>query len=296
MSLQFNRSATVDVGIPGSGTATRVEGLRIIFDVKKDVTQTLNKAEIRIYNLSPTTLAAFSDIDAAILLRAGYLDGAGLSDVFVGSVSRIYSQREGADIVTYVVADDGKVGLQRGQLELTFKPGSSALTALKKVAASTGLPIRFMAVVADKPFLTGWQHSGPTLPALNSLTQRLGLEWTIQNGALVFVKQGAVAAKTTAAAQAIAPLVTPESGLLGSLEKNAMLKDTGKSVKGQAKRYGWKGRCLLMPALVPGDPIALRALSLPTMAVFRIERLRHKGDTHGADWETEFVTSDRAVA
>ncbi len=296
MSLLFNRGATLDVGIPGSGTATRVEGLRIIFDVKKDVSKTLNKAEIRVYNMNRTTEAAFSDIDAAILLRAGYLDGTGLSDVFVGSISNISRKREGADIVTYVTADDGKVGLQKAKMALTFKPGSSALAALKQVVDATGLNIKFMAVVPDRPFLTGWQYIGPTLPALNSLTQRLGLEWTIQDGALVFVKQGAVTAKTTAAAQAIAPLVAPESGLLGSLEKNAMLKDTGKNKKDQAKRYGWKGKCLLMPVLVPGDPVALRALSLPTLAVFRLERIRHYGDTHGMPWETEFVTSDRAVA
>lgn len=296
--IQFERYASVDVGKVGAASAIRIDGVRVMFKVKKEMSKTMNSAEIRLYNLAPTTKNAFSEIGAAVLLRAGYLQGTGPIDIFSGQVRNVSSTLEGADIVTIVQADDG-AGFAASSTEATYKKGSSAKAALTAVIKSTGLPVKFMPEIPDKPFLTGWQYAGRATAALNALCGRLGLEWSVQGGALTFVKAGGVAAKSAAAAQTLAVLLTPDTGLVGSLEKHALRKpiQTPTAAPGPTtpKRYGWQGKCLLNGALVPGDPIALEALSLPQRTIYRIERIEHSGDTHGDDWTTEFLTTETSL-
>lgn len=298
MSVQFDRYASVDVAVPGKPAALRITGVRIVFKVKKVMGKTMNSAEIRMYNLSPESKNAFSEIGAAVLLRAGYLQGAGIPDVFVGLVRNIASVRDGADIVTIVDADDGAGALINRSVTGTFTAGASAVNALKHVAKSTGIPIKFMATVPDKPFLTGWQYAGAPAAALSTLCARLGLEWSIQDGALVLVKAGGVAASSAAAAQQLAALISPETGLVGSLEKQALRKQVpgAPATPAAQKRYGWQGKCLLNGVLAPGDPVALEAASLPRRTIFRLEQVEHVGDTHGHDWTTEFLTTETALA
>ncbi len=299
MSELFGRVAVAEITSPRTQSTQRIQGLRIVFRVLKDAATTMNSAEVSIYNLSQATrdaVAVFADV---LVLRVGYESEGEPVRVSAGVITQMTVSREGADIVTKFSTNDGYRAIRDSVTSRTYGPGYSAIAALKAVVSDMALPILFIADVPDRPFLTGWQYSGPSFKALNSLANRLNLELIVEDQALKLVKYGTVAKASTSLT---APLISPATGLIGSLEKNSMLKDSGKTVHITSKnaikvdeRHGWRFRCLLNPRLQPADAVVLQGLSLALATGFRLEKVEHVGDTHGQDWVSECITSEKAI-
>ncbi len=313
--IQFGRFASVTVSDAKTGAGTVVSGVRIVFKVLKDLTRVNNTADIEVYNLSDTTRNLFSGVGASILLQAGYvgIDGKenGVGTVFYGDVIQQSTSQEGPEKILRISAADSYQKFRSSNHEFTFAAGYSAIKALQNVLQAAGVPLDFpgslSGFVPDRPFLTGWQFSGSTRKALEKLAARLGLEFFMIDGRARFLIQGAstalvahsmTQAAALARAQTIAPYISPESGLIGSIIKHSMLKDTGKTSKDAVKveeRHGWRFRCLLNPFLQPGGPVYLKGASIPAGGAFRLDRIVQNGDTHGPTWESECIVPDDAL-
>ncbi len=307
--LLFGRFASITVADAKNTTGTLIQGVRITFKILKDVTKVLNSADIEVYGLSAATIALFSGVGARVLLQAGYtgLDGQqkAIGTVFYGDITQQYDTQEGAERVLRIAATDSYSAFRAANHQFSFGVGYSALQGLADVLQAAGIPVDFpgnlQGFVEDKPFLTGWHFSGNAKKAIESLANRLGLEFLMLDGRARFLIRGASTARTSSsmaetAAQArskiIAPYISPETGLIGSIEKASMLKDTGKASANPqkvAERHGWKFRCLLNPQLQPGSPVFLQGRAIPNGGAFRVDRVLQQGDTHGADWFSECI-------
>lgn len=239
---------------------TGVPGFRISFKVEKDVSSTVNKAEIRIYNLTSNTRGLAENPKNIIELFAGY--GKEPKLLFRGNASRVISSVGGPDSVTTFEIGDGLKSFQNSRVDVSFKQGTPAKDIFQTLTNAMGLAKGEQKDIPQKSFPGGLSLSGPVRDHMNYLTDKLDLEWSIQNGAVQILPKG----KSTSQA---AFLLSPETGLIGSPNK----KDKGLEVVS-----------LLQPEINPGRIVEIQSKFVKGQ--FRVEKVSHEGDTADTGWFT----------
>lgn len=278
----YNRIASVVIGPPGE-EGLRIEGLHIAFNVKKTSTRSANTAEVDIYNLSPETRGRFQETEAVLQLFAGYAEDSGEVLLFSGDVSRIIHRRKPPDIISTFECGDGEKILRDSRVNLSYTVGSSPMQIINDIVGSMGIPFPGLPQeVEDQPYANAFAFIGPAGDALDAVTDRLGLQWSIQSGEMKITLQ-----EGTDGSEAV--LLKPDTGLILSPER---LTDIGTGIPGASNRPGWKVVSLLDPRLEPGSPIQIE--SRETSGIYRIEEVLHKGDTHGPTWVSETEVSEIA--
>lgn len=118
---------TCSVSLSGSTSATINGGgdtdLKIVFSVKFWTSQTPNACRVRVYNISPSTRAAFQNKQfQRISLSSGYQDNMGL--IFQGDIKQsIYGHENAVDTYIDIFAADGQNGYQQGRMSKTLAKG-----------------------------------------------------------------------------------------------------------------------------------------------------------------------------
>lgn len=112
------------------------------FDITRSCLGGLNRANIRLYNLSPETRSLLLkdqwnlNLDRKIILQAGYGDSVNLPIVFAGNLVYCWSTRQGPDTITQIEAQDGGFAAVRGFVSLEFPGGTAQLDIIKSLSAS----------------------------------------------------------------------------------------------------------------------------------------------------------------
>lgn len=239
---------------------TGVPGFRISFKVEKDISSTVNKAEIRIYNLTSNTRGLAENPKNLIELFAGY--GKEPKLLFRGNASRVISSVGGPDSVTTFEIGDGLKSFQNSRVDVSFKQGTPAKDIFQTLTNAMGLAKGEQKDIPQKSFPSGLSLSGPVRDHMNYLTDKLNLEWSIQNGAVQILPKG----KSTSQA---AFLLSSGTGLIGSPNK----KDKGLEVVS-----------LLQPEINPGRIVEIQSKFVKGQ--FRVEKVSHEGDTADTAWFT----------
>lgn len=239
---------------------TGVPGFRIGFKIEKDTSSTINKAEIRIYNLSSNSRSLAENKDNIIELFAGY--GKEPKLLFRGNPSRVISTIGGPDSVTTFEVGDGLKSFQNSRVDVSFKQGTPAKDIFQTLTNTMGLARGEQKGIPEKAFSRGLSLSGPVRDHMNYLTDKMDLEWSVQNGALQILPKG----KATDQA---AFLLSAETGLIGSPNK----KDKGLEVVS-----------LLQPDINPGRTVEIQSKFVNGQ--FRVEKVSHEGDTADTAWFT----------
>jgi hypothetical protein len=277
--MPFDRKVQIDIVRGNSLIALRVEGLKVVFDVSKDVKASANTATIRIYNLAPQTRnERFQDLKDRVIIRAGYADES-LDEIFHGDVVDYSHPRDGANVVTTIVANDGQSALRNSYSSVSYGQGASLKQILKDATRELGLPSKsedWLKVLGDQKFLQGFAFSGPTQALLDKVTARAGAEWSVQGNQLQILKKGGVVPMDLS----LIPLVSPDHGLIGSPERLQLARDESP----EKKPPGWRIKSSLIGRLEPGGQIGLQCADVPQAKAFRIEAVQHHGDTHGDDF------------
>lgn len=243
------------------------EGFRISFKLEKTSDESPNKGEVSIYNLNPQNRAfcekppeTKTDSDGGkitlaneIELLAGYGGKAKL--LFRGTAARVLSRRQGADVITTFEIGDGLEPYQNARLDKSFGPGTSFKDIFSNISSSLGVPLGEVSGIPDGGVLNGLALSGASKDAMNTVTKKLGLTWSIQDGALQVTEKNKSTSQT-------AVLLTPQTGLIGTPTK----KDKGLELVS-----------LLQDSINPGRLIKLQAENLN--GVYRCEKVTHEGDT-----------------
>jgi hypothetical protein len=271
--LLFDRIAILRVGPNGGDgkefrsqitsqdpTKPVTEGFRIGFRIEKDTSSTVNKAEVRIYNLAEASRGYAEKTAKVVELLAGY--GSTPKVIFRGDIGRCISTKEGSDVITKFEIGDGMVAYQQSRLDLSFKAGTTIKDIFDSLVGALGLTKGDQANIPNKTFLRGLSLSGPARDHLDYLTQKFGLEWSVQNGAVQIVQKNSTTSET-------AFLLSPNTGLIGSPNK---------------KIIGVEVLSLLQPDLNPGRLIQIQ--SKLVNGNFRAEKVVHEGDTVDLPWYT----------
>lgn len=137
MSDNFIRACRIDLS--GSSSATIKGGgdtdLKIVFAVQFWTSQTPNACRIRVYNVSPSTRAAFQNKQfQKISLSAGYQSNMGL--IFQGDIKQsIYGHENNTDTFLDIFCADGQNGYQQGRVSTTLAKGYTPMDEVKVALA-----------------------------------------------------------------------------------------------------------------------------------------------------------------
>ncbi len=278
--MPFGRKVQIDIQKPDALVALRVEGLRISFDVTKDTKTAANQARVYIYNLSKQTRDSFRELTDQIIIRAGY-DDESLDEIFHGDITSISHPKSSGDVVTTIFSNDGQKALRESYSNLSYAENTSMKQIIQDLSKEMGLPIKstdYLNTIADQTFLQGFAFNGPTKAAMDKVTHRGGLEWSIQGNQLQILKRGGVVPKSPSQI----PVVTPTQGLIGSPDRIQRISEESP----EKKPPGWKIKSLLIGRLEPGGQIGLQCDDVPQATAFRIETVHHRGDTHGDEFSS----------
>lgn len=260
MSQLFGRVCELTVG------ALKFSALRMSFRITATIGSKPNSAEISIYGLSETSRAACAVKGTEVRLVAGYRDTAAL--IFAGQVTHGTSMREAGGWVTVLEAKDG-MPQWTSRVRKSLHQATKHRELVKMLADQMGLQVSN----AQLDLAGSGATNGPTTmygfahAEMDVLCRSLGLEWSIQRGRLVLVREGTATAET-------AVLLTPETGLVGTPQRQAQENGKKRIVQVVSK---------LQPTIKPGRLIELRSQTLS--GLLRCSKVETVGDTHGAEWD-----------
>ena len=290
--MQFNRIFRLIAGEEGGeGLLIEAEGkndsLRIEFDIDKDLTQQTNKSSIKIYNLTDESCKKLEVDDRVCELQVGYAEDIGLRRIFLGNITYSTTRREGPDKITELELADGQDSLRDTVVSLGYSAGVSAKTVLNDVAAQMGVTTQIAPDMEFASYPAGFSFVGKGRDCLSKILDASGATWSIQNGSLQVIMAGG-------STNVKALVFSPSSGLIGSPERivKGVTRPDEESKKKRkvkkdkkAKKAGWKIKTLLAPTINPGDLVKVESVTITGW--FKVESMKHRGDTHGREWYSE---------
>lgn len=269
-----------------------VEGLRVGFTIEKTLKPQPNTAEISIYNLARGTREKLHrKAGVRVVVEAGYKD-TGLVTIFVGEMREAFSrpERDGSWVTVLRAGDGDKKKASKKTTGL--RPGVSFERVISDMASSLKVGIGNVGHALAKgdlsaeglgaAFSLGFNATGDTAKQFGKVLQSAGKEWSVQDGQLQIVNIGEVVG-------VIATVLSPGTGLEGSAEID--------------EKGVMTCRARIVPGLNPGYPIQVESYTVNSVeshktefgkvnaakptGVWRIEKTRYVGDTHGQDWNGE---------
>lgn len=279
MTALFDRRCEVYVGVPPKEDVftlqtverLRIAGLRIGFKIVRDASAEPNNLELVVYNLSEASRARFEEKGARVVVLAGY--GEQLAQLCSGDIRHAQSMKAGSDWVTKIEAGDGERALAHARVSESWRPGTQVSSVVAKAVQALQLDPGNALTKAKEiagEFSSGYVQHGKASRELSSLLEPRGYTWSVQDGRIEILKATETLPET-------APLISPDSGLIGSPEMGTPAKPGAKPVL--------KIRSLLQPRLRPKQRFELR--SRTRSGVFVAQKVTHTGDTFGNDWYTD---------
>jgi len=248
-----------------------ITDLRVAFEVEKHVGKEPNTAKVTISNCSADTRKFLERRPLFVRVDAGYEDGA--RHLFAGDLRWGTSKLDGPTWNTELELGDGERAYRHARVSRSYRRGTSVLVALGECAAAMGLELPPDVTASpdlQRQFATGASIQGPARDELTRLLAPYGFGWSIQDGRIQILKDA-----DTRKDRAL--VISKDTGMIGSPEHAAPDKPGRPAML--------IVRHTLYPQVTPGGLISVNARD--TKGVFRVERVRHVGDTHGDDWTTE---------
>lgn len=259
----------------------RITGLRMTFEVQRNLRPEPNTASLAIYNLSEDSRKKLQQKLVPVTIEAGYRGN--ISQLFKGTMRNVSSTKDGVDWITRMEAGDGRTTFREARILKSFKKAdykqtvmaiADVLTAAKEIGKGN-----LEEALSKSPAINTWAARPVVLKGLaveqfDKYMAAGGFEWSIQDGQLQVSLVGEAFGAT-------AILLSQSTGLIGSPE----IGETSSGKTKKNKRTMVKARSLLQPGLVPGRKVDIR--SQQVTGLFRVELVRASGDNYGQDWYSD---------
>lgn len=265
-------------------------GIKMTFDVQKDLTQETNKVKVKLWNLTDDSRQKIEKQDLRMDIYAGYHEMEGPKRIFTGTIIQAVTTDEGKDVSTELTASDGQIAVRDAAFSLSYAPGTGGLVILKAIASNMGLPLILGEDVKLSAYDNGYSFVGNGRDALSEVCNGNGLSWSIQNGNLQVILAGGSLAKRGLVFSSASGLIGSPARIVKSNPKEDKETPKRKSRKKSKKekpekQAGWKIETLLAPTVSPGD--AIKVESRMINGWFRVESLQHTGDSIGGQYKTQ---------
>ncbi len=297
-SLQYLRR--VKLTVTGAGGGLDLSKMRIRFKVRAADVESPNNADIRIYNLSKSTVDQIIEEFKEIQLEAGYEFNQGL--IFKGTLKWYRYGREPNGVDTYLdlLAADGDIPYNQAFISKSFEAGMTGrerIEEITKTMQEKGLGSSPTIAVPPTggiiPSTRGKVMFGMSRVNLAREVLAMQSTWSIQNNELVVIDK-------TGYLPGEAVVLTGQSGLIGRPEQTI---------------DGIKAKCLINPkikvgglvkldnasinrnaSVTPSTPVVYDSYtnmqftaSISTDGLYRAYVIEYVGDTRSTDWYAELT-------
>lgn len=296
---QFGRKANLIVSTGTQGLD--LSQFRFTFRTTNSDAQTPNTLYVRVYNLSPQTVAKIGTEFGTVTLQAGYEDG-NFGIIFQGSIKQTATGRErNVDSYVDIWAADGDEWANFSVISQSIVAGQTpqqVITAITGAASSNGTPpIKFAddanGLIAGSAAGTAQALSrgkvlfGMSRDYARDWANKYGFRWSIQNGKFVLVP-------ITGYRPGEAVVLSSTTGLIGVPE---------------ATQDGVRARALLNPLIRIGCLVQIAksdinqittqqqglkydaaiATVVTAAGFYRVMVAEFSGDTRGQEWYVDLV-------
>ena len=291
---QFGRVCSLIVA-DNSGNGIELSALRIRFKVKKTDAQTPNKAEFRVYNITPETASKIQGEFTQVQFSAGYQQNSAI--IFKGNIKQAFTGKEkGVNTYIDIVAGDGDKAYNFAVVNATIAPGATPADQVQTILRAMqktdpGITAGNITGLGTIGLPRGKVLFGMARDHLRRIAETTQTTWSIQNMQLQFV---------------------PQSGLLDQNQAVVINSNTGMIDAPEQTNKGIKVKCLLNPMLKIGGKIQLnesdiiaervqkvdskpgkaskyKPAALSTDGIYRLLTVEHEGDTRDKPWYSNLV-------
>lgn len=295
---RFDRVYRLNVGRAGRPGVEVTSPLRVTFEIEKNTAEEPNLHKIRVYNLRPDRRREFEEKDMRLQLFAGYGEEDGPLLMAAGTIVDANTYFDAADVVTELRVADGYAEIRDSAVSLGYGPGVKSSDILADLSARMNLPLQLGEEVPERSWEHGFSFYGPARAAMHKVTASAGAEWSVQNQALQVIAKRGVTRRPVVVLAADSGLIGHPQRTIENAREKATVKDknTGddaRLVSAKQQRQGWKVKSLLLPTINPGDLVKMESRTEAAQGFWRVESVKHTGDSEGGDWETEMELVDR---
>lgn len=304
---QYLRKASLIVyGVDGN--ALDLSALRFSFAIRRGDIQTPNSADIRAYNVAPTTAQSIQQISPApefsrVVVQAGYEGNYAV--IFDGEIKQVRRGRESqTDTYLDIAAADGDSAYNYSLLAMSLAAGNTSpanqVEQMIKGMASNGITQGYTPNLSTNALPRGKAIYGMAKDELRKIAKTTQTSWSIQDGKVNLVP-------LTAYMPGEIPVLTSDTGMIGLPEQT---------------QNGIKIKILLNPNIKIGQAVKLDNASIQQYrynlalnqqaqnestsiynktdsdGLYYVMIADHNGDTRGNDWYTDLtcLAIDASVA
>lgn len=278
MTEFFGRQIRIEVG------NLSITDLRVKFSVEKSLVGYPNLANIQIYNLKEASRNQIEEEGLEISLYAGYNK---IVLLFKGNIINVIHKKEKTEWISTIYAGDAFTDLNTATVNKTLSAGSTPTQIFNELVNSIpgvtkGITEGLQNCLTGKQsLLRALQLTGNVKDWLQKIADDWGFDYSINEGVIETTIKNKPLSDTPTF------IINQSSGMIGSPERT----DVGVTVKN-----------LLLPELKLGRRIQIKSISeqlnvgnlffrkvppIKNEGIYRIDKLIHKGDTHGNEWETQ---------
>jgi hypothetical protein len=254
-------------------TGLVITDLRMQFEIERDLTKHPNSCTVKITNLNEHSRAALTKKPLHVVVEAGY-DGV-LRVLYEGDLNWGMSTLEDSDWVTTLQLADGGRAYAGARIAKSYSRGTTYKTVVKDLCTSFGQPFPKNldspenAALLVKQLSSGGVAFGEAREELSRILDPIGLGWSFQNGKLQILRETETASDQYEISEATGMIGTPDFGTPNENGKPPHITVTS----------------LLYPELRAGSRAVVKSRELN--GLFKIIKVTHTADTHGAEWETK---------
>jgi len=280
--VKFYRQASARIKIRNANfqyvDEITIKDLRISFSITKSLAWSTNSCVLKIWNLSQKKRNIIKDFGDEVTIYAGYELAGGPEVLFIGqttAVSHIYEQPE---IISVLECGDGEKFINQLRISISYAANTSARTIIRGIASQMGIVISEFADSDDLIYRQGFKFNGMGKDALTTVCDKLNLQWSVQNNTLQIIPQGGTITQPTIQ-------INQNTGMQGVPTRFTYRSlDLYRAIN--QPNTGYKVNVALDPFILPGAKIDLYSTHLDFKGPYRVETVRHEGDTFGFLWQT----------
>lgn len=206
----------------GSVTIKNSE-LDVEFEVPFDDNTEANESEIRVYNLTDSTVKNIKK-DAKLTIQAGYGSDTGI--ICSGYITKRYNVYEGVDRVTIIKVIDHKSLMERDVDSITFNKNTKASAILKTLCSKLGFPIAVFKTAKDHTYKKEETVSGGLMDNIQRYAKVCGVS--------AYVLKGKIYVRKLSDGDNTAFTLSSDTGLISceEFEETETIEKTKNTIKG----------------------------------------------------------------
>jgi len=275
--MAFQRVIEITAG-PSGGDGVTITENYMSFEIEKALGKKyVNKAVVKIYNLTENTMNWMGAAKNKLIVKTGYADEGGPISVFFGDVhkSRIYT--DGMNKVLEIEAYDGQ-SIQNKNILLSYAENVKASVILDAILTKLAYPVKNKPVLTDI-YQGGFSCVGNALKILDGVLAKAGYARTIQNAEIHIYKKGETVINTGL-------YLSPDTGLLNieiGDEIVSVLKDEDSLPDFKGSKL--KLTTLIFPQLYPGAQVTVARGD--SEGPYKINSVKMEGDNFGGAYKAD---------